>query len=125
MQETDSKQQELCRFAGADEYAEQCKATAVYPSQHSRAYLGLGVSGEAGEVAGKIKKLLRDGATWSPIQLEQHTLDIQAELGDVLWYVAMLCHEYQLKLSDVMEHNLAKLADRAARGVVRGSGDHR
>ena len=83
--------------------------------------VGLGL-GEAGEVQGKIKKLLRDdnGAI-----SDEKRLAIAAELGDLLWYVAQACNELDVRLCDVARLNLAKLADRQERGVLQGSGDTR
>jgi NTP pyrophosphatase (non-canonical NTP hydrolase) len=106
------------------EYQIQATATAVYPGQGTimgLAYVGLGL-GEAGEVQGKIKKLLRDdnGAI-----SDEKRLAIAAELGDLLWYVAQACNELDIRLHDVARLNLAKLADRAERGVLQGSGDTR
>lgn len=105
-------------------YQEQASATAIYPGRGGGiglAYVGLGL-GEAGEVQGKIKKVLRDdGGTLTP---EARTA-IAKEAGDLLWYLAMLADELDLTLSAIAEANLAKLADRAGRGVLTGSGDER
>jgi NTP pyrophosphatase (non-canonical NTP hydrolase) len=101
-------------------------ATAVYPevgtgSVLALAYVGLGL-GEAGEVQGKIKKILRDDAgVVSPEKREQ----IAGELGDVLWYVARAADELGYSLEQIARANLAKLADRSERGVLQGSGDNR
>lgn len=106
------------------EYQIQASATAIYPGKGSAlglAYVGLGL-GEAGEVQGKIKKILRDddGAI-----TDEKRLAIAGELGDVLWYIAQACNELDIRLQDVARLNLAKLADRQERGVLGGSGDER
>ena len=51
--------------------------------------------------------------------------DLKKELGDVMWYVAVLADHFSLSLDDIAEHNISKLADRQARGVLSGSGDNR
>ena len=86
------------------------------------AYFGLGLSDEAGEVAGKIKKLYRDSQGIITPELRQA---IKLELGDVLWYLTNICTEFQLPLSDVMDANIAKLFDRQERGMIQGNGDNR
>ena len=96
--------------------------TAIYPKDRDLEYLGLGLVSEAGEVAGKIKKILRDnGGKVS----ESARLELKAELGDVLWYTAQLAWLLQEQLSDVAQDNLAKLKSRSARGTLIGSGDVR
>jgi NTP pyrophosphatase (non-canonical NTP hydrolase) len=104
-------------------YQERCRATARYPDAGANPiYPTLGLCGEAGEVADKVKKVLRDqGGTFSPEVREA----LKLELGDVLWYVAQLSSELGFELSDIAESNLNKLASRAARNVIAGSGDHR
>lgn len=86
------------------------------------AYLTIGLSDEAGEVAGKIKKLYRDSNGIITPELRQA---IKKELGDVLWYLTNLCTEFQLPLADVMDDNIAKLFDRQERGMIQGNGDNR
>lgn len=86
-----------------------------------QAYAGLGL-GESGEIQGKLKKILRDSGG---VVTDEVRAKIAGELGDSLWYHAALAKEFGLKLSDVAEANLAKLADRKARGVISGSGDTR
>jgi len=99
----------------ANEYQEKCKSTAIYPKKDAIAYLSLGLVSEAGEVAGKVKKHIRDGTE----------SNIASEIGDVLWYCAMLANELDVNLGKIMEDNLNKLEDRRARGVLGGSGDNR
>ncbi len=84
-------------------------------------YDGLGL-GEAGEVQGKIKKIIRDnGGILTPEARD----GIKDELGDVLWYIASMCQTLGLSLSDVAYSNIQKLHDRRSRGVLEGSGDKR
>lgn len=85
-------------------------------------YYGLGIAGEAGEVADKIKKVFRDaGGEMAPADKEQVVL----ELGDVLWYLTAIATRCGVQLEDVARRNIAKLTARRARGVLHGSGDNR
>ena len=85
-------------------------------------YPTLGLTGEAGEVADKVKKVIRDrGGSFDRETREA----IKLELGDVLWYVAQLASELGYDLEEVAEANLQKLSSRAARGRIGGSGDQR
>ena len=104
-------------------YQERCRATARYPGAGANPiYPTLGLCGEAGEVADKVKKVLRDRqGNFSP----EVIADLQLELGDVLWYVAQLATELGLELEQIAQTNLDKLASRAARNVIGGSGDRR
>lgn len=84
-------------------------------------YDGLGL-GEAGEVQGKIKKIIRDnGGIITPEAIDE----IKSELGDTLWYIASMCKNLGITLEDVAKANIEKIHDRNARGVRRGSGDNR
>ncbi|MEK7151888.1 MAG: nucleoside triphosphate pyrophosphohydrolase family protein [Patescibacteria group bacterium] len=105
------------------EYQKESKKTALYPDSGSNfIYPTLGLSGESGEVADKIKKIIRDdGGRVS----EEKREDIKKELGDVLWYVAQLATELRLDLDDIAKANLEKLFSRKERGVLGGSGDNR
>jgi NTP pyrophosphatase (non-canonical NTP hydrolase) len=85
-------------------------------------YPTLGLCGEAGEVADKVKKVLRDQ---DGVFSDDTRQALMLELGDVLWYVAQLSSELGFELNAVAEANLSKLASRAARNVIGGSGDHR
>lgn len=104
-------------------YQQGARRTARYPQVGANPiYPTLGLCGEAGEVADKVKKVLRDqGGSFSPEVLEA----LKLELGDVLWYVAQLASELNLDLEAIATANLAKLASRAARNVITGSGDNR
>lgn len=85
-------------------------------------HLVLGLVGETGEIAEKVKKLVRDRNS-DLAQLDRD--DMAAELGDVLWYTAVLANFLDLSLNDVAQRNVDKLADRQRRGVIGGAGDHR
>lgn len=89
---------------------------------HPITYPTLGLLNEAGELAGKVKKILRDkNKEISPADRDA----LKAELGDVLWYFAQICNELDLTIEEVAEYNLDKLASRQARGVIHGDGDNR
>ncbi len=106
-----------------DEYQRAAARTAQYPViSHGVIYPTLGLVSEAGEVAGKVKKIFRDKAgAFDDIDRAA----IGAELGDVLWYLAQICSEIGLSLEEVAQQNLIKLASRQARGVIQGDGDNR
>ncbi|MBI2476609.1 nucleoside triphosphate pyrophosphohydrolase family protein [Candidatus Uhrbacteria bacterium] len=105
------------------EYQIRARETAMYPDAGSNfVYPTLGLANEAGEVAGKVKKIFRDdNGHVTPERLE----DIKGELGDVLWYTAQVASEFKLSLEDIASANLTKLASRKQRGVLQGSGDNR
>jgi NTP pyrophosphatase (non-canonical NTP hydrolase) len=105
------------------DYQRGSRATAVYPDAGDNLlYPTLGLCGEAGEVAEKVKKMIRDdGGELTP----QRRQALAGELGDVLWYVAQLATEAGLELGEVAEGNLAKLRSRQERAVLQGSGDER
>lgn len=106
------------------DYQVSTRETAIYPCADTGepaalAYVALGLASESGEVAGKVKKILRDGDVYALREA------IEKELGDVLWYLARLTDELGVSLSGVAIENLSKLRDRKARGVLGGSGDNR
>ncbi len=105
------------------EYQEKSRKTAGYPAiGHAVIYPTLGLVNEAGEVAGKIKKVFRDKGG----EITEETRGaLKAELGDVLWYLAQICTELELSLEEVAEYNITKLYGRLERGVIRGDGDNR
>jgi NTP pyrophosphatase (non-canonical NTP hydrolase) len=106
-----------------DAYQELAMSTAVYPQRgNNLAYPALGLNGEAGEVAEKVKKILRDKGGLLDEETRQA---LKKELGDVLWYVAAMCSEAGLSMAEVAEHNISKLRDRQTRAVLHGSGDER
>ena len=104
-------------------YQKNARETAQYPDLGSNnIYPTLGLVGEAGEVAEKVKKVIRDK---NGIFDNESKLGIKKELGDVLWYISNLCTELNFNLEDVALQNLDKLKLRAAKGKISGSGDDR
>ena len=104
-------------------YQKNARVTAQYPNLGSNyIYPTLGLVGEAGEVAEKVKKVIRDK---NGIFDDESKKGIKKELGDVLWYVANLCTEFEFNLEDVALLNLEKLRLRAENGKISGSGDER
>ena len=105
------------------DYQAAARKTAVYPNRGSNfVYPALGLAGESGEVAEKIKKVIRDKNN----EIDEETrLALKKELGDVFWYIAALCDEVGLDMEDVAESNIKKLLDRQQRDVLHGSGDNR
>ena len=85
-------------------------------------YPTLGLVNEAGELAGKIKKIFRDRGG---VVSEADRQALKGELGDVLWYLAQICTELDLSLEEVAQHNLDKLRSRLERGTLGGDGDNR
>ena len=103
-----------------NEYQELALSTALYPKELGLYYTALGLTGEAGEVAEKVKKMIRDNKS-----IEDCQIDIMNELGDVLWYIATCANEFGLTLEEIAENNVLKLKSRSERGVIHGSGDNR
>ena len=105
------------------DYQSRSRETAIYPNAGDNiVYPALGLCGEAGETAEKVKKAIRDdGGTLT----EERREAIAAELGDVLWYVAQLATEAGLELEAIAEANIEKLSSRRRRSVLHGSGDDR
>lgn len=101
-------------------YQQQASETAVYKPEHKLVYPVLGLAGEAGELANKAKKILRDQL--APDSYRSVMID---ELGDVLWYVAAVATDLGVTLSEVARINIEKLASRKQRGTLHGSGDQR
>ena len=105
-----------------DEFADFTDTTAIYPgtgtgNDEELAYLALGLNGESGEIAEKVKKLIRD-RTWE-------TNAVEKELGDVAWYWVRMCRAIGKNPSEVLTTVVNKLSDRKKRGVIQGSGDAR
>ncbi len=105
------------------EYQELAKTTATYPNiGNNYVYPTLGLAGETGEVAEKIKKIIRDN---NGIIDSEKKEEIAKELGDVLWYLAQLGTELKLDFNYIAEKNLEKLKSRQERNHLHGSGDNR
>jgi NTP pyrophosphatase (non-canonical NTP hydrolase) len=110
-----------------DSYQLATSDTAIYPgalegNTDALTYVSLGLVGEAGEIANKVKKILRDKGG---VVTEDDTLELSKELGDVLWYLARLADEIGYPLEYIAQSNVNKLADRKKRDVLGGSGDNR
>ncbi len=104
------------------EYQKEAVKNKVYGYGDKIIYPALGLGNEAGEVQGKIKKVLRDsGGDFN----EENKKLIADECGDVLWYLAALAEDLGYTLDQIAEMNIVKLTDRRERGVIQGSGDKR
>lgn len=105
-----------------DAYQSKASSFATYPQDKAIIYLALGLNGEAGEVAEKVKKVIRDN---NGEFNEDKIKEILLELGDVLWYVSETARQLGFDLSFVAESNINKLQSRLDRDKLHGSGDHR
>lgn len=104
-------------------YQERAMSTAIYPRRGSNiSYPVLGLCGEAGEIANKVKKIERDAGG---VISDEVRKAISKEVGDTLWYCAALSFELKLSLEDIARANLEKLAKRKEDGTLGGSGDQR
>ncbi len=110
------------------DYQYGTRETAIYPgagdtqSYEGLSYVTLGLVGEAGEIANAVKKIARDDGG---VITREHRVKLAAELGDCMWYVTQLARQLQYGLEEICQANMKKLADRAERGVLGGSGDNR
>ena len=116
------KERQLSSITAAEYQSRACE-TAIFPKKQAMEYLTLGLTGESGEIANKVKKFIRDGAAKDEYLAKR--IEIGYEIGDVLWYCAVLAEELEMNLGHIMEKNLDKLADRHKRGKISGSGDNR
>jgi len=106
-----------------NDYQTFVKEISVYPNVGENIiYPVLGLCGETGEVAEKIKKVIRDN---NGVITKEKQIEIGKELGDVIWYIAAICNELKLDLSDVLLANMEKLNSRKDRDKLQGSGDNR
>ena len=110
------------KVSDLDMYQKVALTTAIYPREQAIIYPTLGLTGEAGEVANKVKKIIRDGSNKND---DSMVSEIKSEIGDCLWYIAVLADDIGCKLSDIANTNLIKLANRKEKGTIRGSGDKR
>ena len=107
----------------ANNYQDRALETAIYPNRGANfVYPVLGLCGESGEVADKLKKVIRDD---DGVLTDTVRNAVANELGDCMWYIAVLAAELDYQLSEIMAMNLSKLASRQRRGVISGSGDAR
>ena len=102
-----------------NEYQKETRKTREYPAIMGLMYTALGLTGEAGEYANKVKKTIRD------VQNPPTRGELAGELGDVLWYVASAADEIGFNLEDIASFNLDKLRERQSKGTIKGSGDNR
>ena len=110
------------KVSDLDMYQKVALTTAIYPREQAIIYPTLGLTGEAGEVANKVKKIIRDGSNKNDDNLVS---EIKSEIGDCLWYIAVLASDFNIKLSDIASTNLEKLANRKQNNTIHGSGDAR
>lgn len=103
-------------------YQRSASSTAIYPDKYKVLYPALGLAGEAGEVANKVKKIVRDGPENMPKDWRDQ---LASEIGDVLWYCAALATDLNLTLGQIAGQNLNKLARRKEADTLGGSGDNR
>ena len=115
--ETDIEAFKYYNSLDMEEYQKTAADTAIYSSKHAVIYPALGLAAEAGEVANKVKKILRDG--------DFDRKAIADEIGDCLWYIAALCRDLNIDMQQIADSNIKKLKDRLERGVISGSGDDR
>lgn len=105
-----------------NEYQKAALQTAIYPEDKKIIYPALGLTGEAGEVADKVKKVYRDA---NGIYTDEIKQNIMKEVGDTLWYCAVMANDLGFTLEEVAQANIDKLASRYNRGKISGSGDER
>ena len=105
-----------------DKYQYESNKTAKYPDELAIEYLSLGMCSEAGEVAGKVKKIIRDDGRIISAEKRE---DLSKEIGDVLWYVSQLALELDIPLSKIAKDNITKLSKRLVENKISGSGDNR
>jgi NTP pyrophosphatase (non-canonical NTP hydrolase) len=121
-QEVEQFLKEKYSMSDFNSYQRSASKTAIYPDEHRILYPALGLAGEAGEVANKVKKLVRDGPDNRPDTWRE---DIASEIGDVLWYCAALATDLNLTLGMIASQNEIKLSRRKEQGTIGGSGDTR
>ena len=112
-----------CETVTLDAYQDLTGLTAIYPNKgNNMSYPTLGLCGEAGEIANKVKKIYRDHEGVLTDEYKQILFD---ELGDCLWYVSAIASELGVTLGEVAMNNVDKLADRKNRNKLGGDGDKR
>ena len=119
---TDENTAAALDFDAYQQAAARSRTSAGVSIDHPIVYPTLGLTNEAGEVAGKVQKIFRDhGGVITDADRDALAL----ELGDVLWYLTEIRSRLDIRLEDVAARNIAKIADRMSRGVLGGEGDHR
>ena len=108
---------EIFNSSQMNDYQRAAVSTAIYKKEHAVIYPALGLAAEAGEVANKVKKILRDA------NFDRKA--IADEVGDCMWYIAALCRDLNIDMQEIADNNIKKLKDRLERGVISGSGDDR
>ena len=108
---------EIFNSSQMNDYQRAAVSAAIYKKEHAVIYPALGLAAEAGEVANKVKKILRDG------KFDREA--IADEVGDCMWYIAALCRDLNIDMQQIADNNIKKLKDRLERGVISGSGDNR
>ena len=104
-----------------EQYQQFTNTTNCYPKDKQLECLTMGLTSEAGEVAGKVKKIFRDDKNLTP----EHCDALASELGDCMWYISELCTKLGYTISEVMSMNIIKLESRMQRNKIGGSGDNR
>jgi NTP pyrophosphatase (non-canonical NTP hydrolase) len=107
-----------------DEYQKEALITAIWSNDDLKdlSHWVLGVTGEAGEIAEKVKKIIRDKDGHLD---DDAKTELAKEIGDVLWYLAVLAKHLGVSFDEIGKGNIAKLRSRQSRGVIQGSGDNR
>lgn len=107
-----------------NEYQKQALTTAMHTNNEFKDLLHwvLGITGESGEIAEKMKKIIRDKN--SKVS-KADKIELAKEIGDVLWYLAVFSDQLGVSFDEVAKENLAKLKSRKVRGTLQGSGDNR
>lgn len=113
-----------------NEYQKLALQTAVYPAEYKILYPALGMNGEAGEVADKVKKVIRDtivlkDCNGTIVLPKDKSIELAKEVGDVLWHCATLAKDLGFSLEEIAQMNVDKLQSRQNRGKLGGSGDNR
>ena len=116
------RRKSMVEIKGLNEYQQRALETAIYPEDKKIIYPTLGLTGEAGEVADKVKKVLRDN---NQVFDDEHRKAIALELSDVMWYCATLANDLGYTLQEIAEMNYEKLSSRQKRGKINGNGDYR
>jgi NTP pyrophosphatase (non-canonical NTP hydrolase) len=104
------------------DYTNFTRETAIYPKCRELEYVTLGLVGESGEIANKVKKVIRDDGG---IITNEKIEDLKCEVGDVCWYIARLCDHLGTTIDEVLTNNVKKLSKRCIDSKITGSGDNR